>query len=340
MKKEKRMLRILSMDGGNGHNTAALLGKIPRLLPTPQEKTTFLNGVDLFAGTSDGGINALFFAKHADPTLALQEINAFWEDVLQTMLPKKSWRPGRGLGILSGVASILSSKPMEDYFIEYFGSDTTLGDLKHEVFIVSFQLDNERPDRLRSWKPRFFTNSGEHAPDRLERVVDVALRTSALPIEMPIYQSESETGSGYVDGGVVANQPAMCVLAHALRKGAQLGDIQILSVGTGRNMLGGPSYLDPKFHDGRAAWGYRQWLFDTKRPLVLLDIFLQAGMEAVTIQCRELLRESFFRLEPTLQNGQVVDDDNTFLQLEAAARWIQKSDWPVEAPQEALVAAT
>ena len=62
----------------------------------------------------------------------------------------------------------------------------------------------------RHWKPKFFHNLERGgSKDGGELVVDVALRTSAAPTYFPSYQ-------GYVDGGVVANNPTMAALAQAL----------------------------------------------------------------------------------------------------------------------------
>jgi hypothetical protein len=83
----------------------------------------------------------------------------------------------------------------------------------HIVLVPSFQLDNmdpsfpsagSEPKINRRWVPRFFHNLNDS--DSLdEKVVDVALRSSAAPTYFGIYQ-------GYVDGGVFANNPALCAI--------------------------------------------------------------------------------------------------------------------------------
>ncbi len=326
-------LNVLAMDGGNGYNTASVLTGVQTQLGSNPDASTFLNGVDLFAGTSDGGINALYLAFNENPTAALAGIGTFWQDILKDMSPCADWNPGSLLGALVGHRSILSSEPMEQTFIEYFGQDTTLGDLPHKVLIVSFQLDNER-ERHPLWVPRFFTNWGPHAtPD--EKVVDVALRTSALPIEMPIYQAMSEEGPGFVDGGVVANNPGMCALSRIIEEGrgknvdlsTLLGETVMWSIGTGRNALGSTTYLDPEFENGRASWGYGQWMLDPARPLLLLDLVLQAGGEAVSDQCRQILHRQFFRTQPMLKKGLVPNDPETTKLLKETIAWMKSVGW-------------
>ena len=56
--------------------------------------------------------------------------------------------------------------------------------------------NQDRDDRQRMWKPKFFHNfEGEDSDGHLG-VVDVALSTSAAPTYFPSY-------GGYIDGGVV-----------------------------------------------------------------------------------------------------------------------------------------
>ncbi|MCH9650136.1 MAG: patatin-like phospholipase family protein [Deltaproteobacteria bacterium] len=324
---------ILAMDGGNGFNTASILTGLQKQLTPDPSATNFLNGIDLFAGTSDGGINALFLAAHQDPTAALADIDSFWQSILKDMNPCASAFPGSLLLAFMGQKSILSSKPMEETFIEFFGQDTTLDDLEHPVLIVSFKLDNER-EHNRRWVPKYFSNWGPHATGS-EKVVDVALRTSALPIEMPIYQGMDQEGPGYVDGGMVANNPSMCAIAQLIEAserdgvsvGELLGEMSLLSIGTGRNVIGDTVFLDPDFHDGRASWGYSQWLFDASRPLLLVDLMLQAAVEAVSKQCHQILRKSFFRAQPTLEKGLVPDDPATTELLKEVILWMRSVGW-------------
>lgn len=324
--------RILSMDGGNALNVAILLNMINTSLGSGGDPQPFINNVDLFAGTSSGAVNALFLAFHDDPTSALAGITDFWKNVYGDVVSAESL--SRVLLSVAGVEALGTSSKLRDYLIGYFGAQTTLGDLKHNVLVVSFQLDNQAP-KDRRWKPKIYHNFGGHdEPDRAELVVDVALRTTALPILLPIYQGLAGTGPGFVDGGVVANNPAMCALAevlHQLQRGLQertsFSETLLLSLGTGRNVIGSETYVDPPMQNGVADWGYRQWLLDIARPLLLLDIFLEGGMDAVDYQCRHLLRERFHRLNPLQKNMLIPNDEETQKQVQAAVGWINASGW-------------
>lgn len=371
--------RILSMDGGNGLNTAELLMFVQEMLPTEAQQD-FLNQVDLFVGVSAGAINSLFFANHDNPTDALAKLRSFWQqigiDLLEGLRPEhiaaniQGGKPpdqlicdillsAFGLGLtVAGVKPLLYNDAYKKLLIEEFGEDTTLGDLNHEVAILSFQLDGsidlpltgDQQMPFRSWKPKIFTNlklDGVDEPDLNEKVVDVALRSSAFPIELPVYQSISgDGGPGYADGGVVANNPAMCALAQVLgHKNKHPGraipslpalcyadlnldeHILMFSVGTGRNLVGNAQFFAPHFINGSAPLGYIPWLLDPLNPLLLIDVLLQASSMGVDFQVQQLLGDHVHRLNPPLQFAMVRDDEVTQGFLQNAVAWLETSAW-------------
>jgi hypothetical protein len=378
--------RILSMDGGNGLNTAELLIQLENVA-----HKHFLDKANVFAGTSAGGINALHLAASGDPTVALGEIKAFWSQVNASILEGLSSaeaqrslqqsqaaasealaqmppptgnsadlgtliRIAAGLSMAAlGVRSLFLNDAMKTLLLQRFG-DMRLGDLtRYPVVVVTFQLDKQvasQSSDLRSWAPKLYTNlpytvslphggiSPASNPDLDESVVDVAMRTSAAPLELPIYQSFYGTPgvSGFVDGGLVANNPSMITLAAivgtiihmrggAIAPGSVLDEILVLSVGTGRNLVGTAQYLDPEFENGSAAWGYQKWLFDLSNPLVLVDAFLQGGNESAAFQCRVLLRENFNRLNVPIKDFLVPDDPRTHEAVQRSAKWLADSGW-------------
>ncbi len=112
--------------------------------------------------------------------------------------------------------------------------------------------------------------------------MDVALYTSAAPTFFPLVD-------GYVDGGVVSNNPSMCALAQALEPDTgkqKLGDVRVLSVGTGVN----PKFLTAIDDD----WGFIQWAPH------LISLILEGSMGLVDYQCRQILRNHYVRINPVL----------------------------------------
>lgn len=334
--------RIVAMDGGDGFITTGLLRSIRDGL-APEHRNRFLGDADLLAGTSGGGINALFLAWHANPDDALDDALEFWQAAYATMTFGRSGGIPRAVGALAGLNALSSRQTLEDYFIQYFGAGTRLGDLRRRVLIASFELDNGSATH-RHWAPRLFGNFGGDHPDMSARVVDVALRTSGIPIVVPIFQSLTRRGSGYIDGGVFANNPAMCAVAQALDTPSRergLGDLVLLSFGNGRE----ERYLAPTYRGGTADWGYDAWMLDPQRPLALLDAALQADSQVVDYQCRMLLARRYHRVDPVLPGtsmlagsdvakilASVMALPDTRAQVAGAAAWAGATWWPPATP--------
>ncbi len=273
--------RILALDGGGirGVLTAALLERLEK------EQPGFLDLVDLFSGTSTGGILALGLASGMTPT----EVRNLYERLGSKVFKDSFWDNLADLGQLRGAQ--YDNAALKEELTNQFGS-LILGDLPKRVLISSFDLDNEEVSmgKVRSWKPKFFHNFPGEDSDAHERVVDVALRTSAAPTFFPVYQ-------GYVDGGVVSNNPSMCAVAQALEPNTgqqKLTDIRLLSVGTGFN----PKYLNAQSED----WGFVQWAPH------LVSLMLEGSMGLADYQCRQLLGRRYYRLNPVLPVPIGLDD--------------------------------
>lgn len=276
--------RILALDGGGirGVFTAVLLERLEQQVPG------FLGRTDLFAGTSTGGILALGLASGLGPTdlgnLYVANGKRIFDDSFLDDL--------KDLGGLTGAD--YDSTNLKRILQRLFG-EKTLRQLDRRVLVSAFDLDNEEKDETkRRWKPKFFHNFPGDDSDGGEAVVDVALRTTAAPTKFPSYQ-------GYVDGGVVANNPSMAALAQALdgrnraSDRARLEDVALLSLGTGASLR----YIKGQTLD----WGYAQWL----KPLI--GIMLEGSVGVADYECRQLLGEGYFRLDPVFAGGEVIDDD-------------------------------
>lgn len=319
--RKAKTFNILSIDGGHGERLGILLDRLENLVCEQTSHASVIDHADLIAGNSHGALTALYLAKYKTAAEGLSKLRSFWETYTKDM-----WTPpDRFLGGLWGFTALHPLDKFRDYLIEEFGAHTMLGDLPGKVAVTSLQLDNGLQEPYREWQPRLFHNlKGSHYLDEL--VVDVALRSSALPLVHPIFQSITGQGPGYVDGGVFANNPAMVVLAKALDY-AHMTGIRILSVGTDREIAGGTHFLTPELHDGAAPWGYQRWLLDPAKPLLLLEVFLHGTKQGATLQCQTILKERFMRVDPRFVNGELVDNPPTVEAFDAALSWIQQSGW-------------
>ncbi len=188
--------------------------------------------------------------------------------------------------------------------------DTKLGQLSKKVLIATFDLKDETREPPR-WKPKFFHNYPEDGGDDKLRLVDVVLRSAAAPVYFPMYQ-------GYIDGGVAALNPSTCAIAQAFHEGYL--DVRLLSIGTGKN----PRCLEQLDAD----WGIYQW------GLNLVDMVMDGGSEVADYQCRQILADQYFRIQPHLpepigmDEWQSVDeliDIADSIDLDPMLNWMKKS---------------
>ncbi len=289
-----RMARyqILSLDGGGirGVLSAVLLSRLAQAEPR------LLRQVDLYAGTSTGAVLALGLAAGLDP----EQLVALYREHGRDVFADTAIDNFRDLGNFVGAQ--YSAANFKRLLIRHFG-DKRLRDIAPRVLVATFDLDNEAfdPQSFRTWKPKFFHNFPGADSDGAERVVDVALRSTAAPTYFPVYQ-------GYIDGGVVANNPAMCAVAQALStarltarptggaaasRTVRLEDLAVLSIGTGRA---------PQHIAGQSAdWGLSQWA----RPVI--DIMINGGVDVVDYQAAHLLGGRYLRLNPRLDSNIPLD---------------------------------
>lgn len=264
---------ILALDGGGirGLITAMMLERLELACPG------FLDQIDLFAGTSTGGLLALGLAAGKTPHEARKLYEYYGEKVFaDTVLDEV-----RDIGTLLGAD--YSIQPLREALnLEFPG--LKLGDLPKKVLVSAFDLDRQQrsPGETRHWKPKFFHNFPGDDSDEEQSVVDVGLYTSAAPTYFPIVD-------GYIDGGVVAGNPSMCALAQALHPqtgGQRLEDIVLLSMGTGFN----PRYLESLDGD----WGLVQWAPH------ILNLMFEGSAGLADYQCSQLLGSRYLRVNPIL----------------------------------------
>ncbi|MDI4663601.1 patatin-like phospholipase family protein [Xanthobacter autotrophicus] len=321
--------RILSLDGGNGGKAGVFLSTLERRADVLG--FSVLGQIDLFAGTSNGAVNALLMAWFDDPVLAFEAVLRFDDEVRESQTP---WSIA---GTVMGNNAAMTTGRIKAFCDDVFGPGAILADVKRPVMVSTVQLDNALVDAQRSWSPRTFTNfAGDIG--RVELIVDVVLRTMAMPLQYPIYQGGTESGPAYVDGAVASNNPAMTALAAALGQGRKLEDIALLSIGTPRNLAGQSRYLAPRLSEGSADWGYRQWLLDPFNPLVLVDLFLQSGATATSAQCAQLLGARFQRVDPPVFTGPAWDAPESNVVLDATVDWLKAQGWEHPAPAKAPAA--
>lgn len=275
--------RILSLDGGGlrGLLSLVLLERLEARAPG------WLRKVHLLAGTSTGGIIALAIAHG----LPLAEIRALYEKKGRAIFDD-SWLDNlKDLGNVVGAQ--YGNQALTRELRRMFG-ETRLKELDKRVLIPAFDLDNEHPDPARrSWAPKFFHNFSGSDSDGDRLAYKVALYTSAAPTFFP-------SVDGYIDGGVVANNPAMAALTQtqdrrSMPRRPRHDRIALLSIGTGTSLM----RIEKKTLD----WGKAQWI----KPI--LTIMTDGVMGVADYQCRQILGARYHRIAPVFPPNQVIGLD-------------------------------
>jgi hypothetical protein len=261
--------RIIAIDGGGirGIIPAMVLARLAKEVPG------FLGRTNLFAGTSTGGLIALALANGSRPEELADLYRSRGAQIFRDSIVDDVLDLGRMLGAEYGGGELSRA-------VRTVLGDVTLGELKKKVLVPAFDLDDEDPGGARRWKPKFFHNFRGSDSDSAVSARRVALYTTAAPTYFP-------SVDGYIDGGVVANNPSVAAIAQTqdgrtTERRPRLDRIVLLSLGTGRSLL----HIRGKRHD----WGLSQWA----KPLV--KILFDGDLDIADYQCRQILGERYLRV--------------------------------------------
>jgi predicted acylesterase/phospholipase RssA len=270
--------RILSIDGGG------IRGIIPALVLQHLEGRTGARIADLFhmvAGTSTGGLLGAGLSVPGDgriPKNTAADLAGLYRDRGEEIFDRSFWH---GFGSLGGtVDEKYEARNLEDILEEQLG-DAKLSDAIPDLLVTSYHIEDRKPTFFKSWKARGeFLRQGETAQDREFFLRDVVRATSAAPtyFEPALVENASGTKFPLVDGGVFANNPAMCALASARAIYPKATNFLIVSLGTGLTEREIP-YKEAK------DWGLIGWV----RPL--LNVIFDGVADAVDYQLDQELNQ-------------------------------------------------
>lgn len=288
------MIKILAIDGGGirGIVPALVLSKI-ELLTGRRISSLF----DLIAGTSAGGILALGLvvpAMHTPgPRHKASNLVSLFVEHGHEIFSSPSWWKAISLGgmILPKCRTSSLDKLLFDYL-----KKSRLRDAVADTLITGYEIEQRKVWMFRSWQ------AANHPDYRDCAMTEVARATSAAPFYFPPAQISVQGRLDQlmlVDGGVFANNPAMCAYVEA-RNRFKSEDILLVSLGTGRARR---SILRNK----PFAWGMTQWVNS------ILDVVFDGESRAVDYQLRQMqdsLRNfRYYRFQVDLQNARTRMDD-------------------------------
>jgi predicted acylesterase/phospholipase RssA len=259
---------------------------------------------DLIAGTSTGGILALCLTKpdkDGKPKYKALDVFKLYEEEGKRIFNKSRWKSTISLGNL-----IDAKFPIEgiEEVLELYLGNTKLSEALTSVIIPSYEIEQRMPFFFKSRK-------AIENPDYDFEMKDVARATSAAPTYFQSKKLNVKPPVDYfalIDGGVFANNPAMCAYSESKKIFGNQEEIVIVSVGTGQLTRQIP------YHESK-NWGVLEWA----RPL--LSVVFDGVSATVDYQLKQLLSDSnlknYYRFQTTLDIGNDNMDDVTQTNIRA-----------------------
>ena len=318
-------IRILSLDGGGirGIIPGTVLSYIEDKL---KEKSGDPNAriadyFDFITGTSSGGILSLLYLcpdKDGKPKYTAKEaLNIFKEkgDEIFKVSVLEKIRSLHGI-----IDEKYPEKPLEKLLKSYF-SENLLSESLKPCLLPSYDIRNR--------KAFFFTSIEASESENNFYLRDVARAASAAPtyFEPSKIKSMNGTFHALIDGGVFANNPALCAYAEArkidfkkiLSKTGKPNkptaeDMIIVSIGSG-------SVKQPYYYKDFKDAGVFEWV----KPLI--DIMMSGNSETVDYQLRKIYeslpkkdQKDYHRIQPKLVNADNAIDNASKENLNALHR--------------------
>lgn len=279
--KLQKKVRVLSLDGGGirGVIPATILIHVEKKLKeySKNKDARIADYFDIIAGTSTGGILTCFYLT-PDPSHTAEKALGFYVNEgysLFNAAKRKSWF---GLRQLTN-ATQYNPKNLKKLVMATFGN-LKMQELLKPCLVTTYDMRR---------KSAFFFRGDE--PKNKERefnVRDVILSTSAAPTYFPpakIKNLATNEKMVNLDGGVFANNPAMCVYAEcrgyifphfSKTESPTAKDMLFLSIGTGSGQMTLPNIWDSE------KWSVLKWAKS------IPEIMMDGAVDTVAYQMKYL----------------------------------------------------
>ena len=258
---------------------------------------------DLVAGTSTGGILALGLtaedpANPGRPRYRADDLVSLYAEKGHLIFRSSLWY--RLLTLFGLFGSKYTVSGLDATLEAYFG-EARLKDAITEVLITSYDLESRDSWFLARHKAR--ETSESDFPIR-----EVARATSAAPTYFRPERLLQQPATAMIDGGVFANNPAMCAYVEAIKLHGP-GDIVVVSLGTGQEKT-------PIHYLQARTWGLIGWARQ------LINVFMDGVSDTVEHQLGWLLPDRdgtprYFRFQTELPPGMGSMDDTSPKRIEA-----------------------
>ena len=310
-----KKIRILSLDGGGirGIISCVILKYIEEQLQKLDHPEAKIGDYfDLVAGSSTGGLIAaliLFPDNSKKAKYSIQEALELYAQKGDSIFNVSVWEQIiNPFGLFN---EKISQKNLEKQLNEVFGN-LELKNLIKPCLITSYDISSR--------KAKFFCSHEAQLPLENFYVKDACRATSAAPtyFEPAKIKSLYNQEFTFVDGGVYANNPAMCAFGEARKipfsktledpskpDYPTINDMIIVSIGTGQVLK---PYTFKEFENA----GKIKWISP------LIDILLTANAETVDYYLEKMFstlglrnQKNYYRIMPELKNASPEMDDTS-----------------------------
>lgn len=288
------MKKILSIDGGGirgiipGQVLIALEAKIQQKTGNPEARIA--DFFDFFAGTSTGGILTCILLCPSDDDPKKARFSAKEAVELYIKNGNKIFDAGlwHKITSLNGIAEEkYEANGLENCLQTYF-NELKLNELLKPCIITAYDIDRRE---TKFFAQHDFAIQGDKANFFIK---DVCRATSAAPTYFEAELIKSISGVSYpcVDGGVFANNPALCAYSEVRNaKGSPTAkDMFIVSIGTGS--------ADERYRYKQAKnWGAIGWV----KPVI--DIMMSGAAEITDYHLVKMFSadgnlDNYIRIQP------------------------------------------
>lgn len=282
--------RVLALDGGGirGLITAVWLDRLEKKLGSPLK-----NHFDLFAGTSTGSILACSVAMG----LSAGSIIDLYLNNAGTIFPGRAsrlWSRTRRLISQGPSAPKYDGKGLEQVLQKVFtkkNRNVLFGELgKKPVLVFTYDTLNRQSIVFKNTKQ-------EHVKIPLYQICKAS---SSAPTYFPAHVMRMGKASvPLIDGGIVANNPAACAIAEAIRINKQR---------RGSAQCGVTDFIVASFGTGEASrsitineaqeWGALEWA------IPIIDVLFDGSTDAVDYIARQVIDvNKYFRFQCRLEKA-------------------------------------
>lgn len=293
----KRLIKILSIDGGGVRSI------IPAHIIAELEKRTHKKIGELFdliAGNSMGGLIAAQLVAPDENG----KIKYSAQDIVNNSYSyypkifKKSWLMTH-FPFLNFFQPKISSIETEKMLNDYFGK-TLLSQTVTEVLIPSYEVESDKPYIFKRQQARQDSKFDFH-------LKDVVMATTSEPTVVSphsVNKSNNLAGKEYtfLDGGFIANSPALCAYTWAKILFPEATDFLIVSLGTG-------DFMTKMSSKKIRSWGIINWIPQIIHLLIrgqgaIIDHELKDLLSAPSDQLRH-----YFRIQFRLKKDEAAGDN-------------------------------